>query len=129
MTADGTIPENAAADPRRPRWLLYAILGATGLLYAYAIWNAVAYMVPLVGLALGATTWVALILSLVLPVVVYAIAIALTRRRRPRHRRARAGRRPRAGGGVLARRRGLHAERRTLTSYAVTRPGLPGPLG
>ena len=82
MTADGTIPENAAADPRRPRWLLYAILGATGLLYAYAIWNAVAYMVPLVGLALGATTWVALILSLVLPVVVYAIAIAVTRRRR-----------------------------------------------
>ena len=83
MSADGTIPEKAAAaDPHHPRWLFYGLLGLTGLLYAYAIWNAIAYMIPLVGLAVGASTWVALILSVVLPAVVYTVAIALTRRRR-----------------------------------------------
>ena len=70
------------ADPRRPRWILYTLLGAFGLLYAYAIWNAVAYMIPLVGLAIGVTSWVALILAIILPVVIYVVAIALTRRRR-----------------------------------------------
>ena len=69
------------ADPRRPRWILYTLLGVFGLLYAYAVWNAIAYMIPLVGLAIGATTWVALILAIVLPVVVYVLAIAITRRR------------------------------------------------
>jgi len=83
MNLDGTTAEKTTvADPHRPRWLFYAILGLTGLLYAYAIWNAIAYMIPLVGLAVGASTWVALILSIVLPAVVYAVAIALTRRRR-----------------------------------------------
>lgn len=82
MSLDETTPETGEGDPRHPRWVLYGILGLTGLLYAYAIWNAIAYMVPLVGLPVGATTWVALILSIVLPAVVYGAAIALTRRRR-----------------------------------------------
>lgn len=69
-------------DPRRPRWIFYTLLGVFGLLYAYAIWNAIAYMIPLVGLAVGATTWVALILAIILPAVIYVVAIALTRRRR-----------------------------------------------
>ncbi|MBS1699222.1 MAG: hypothetical protein JST25_12565 [Actinobacteria bacterium] len=69
------------ADARRPRWILYVLLGVFGLLYAYAVWNAVAYMIPLVGLAIGVTSWVALILAIILPVVVYVLAIALTRRR------------------------------------------------
>lgn len=74
--------EVATTDPRRPRWLLYyTLLGAFGLLYAYAVWNAVAYMIPLAGLAIGATTWAALILAIVLPVVVYVLAVAITRRR------------------------------------------------
>ena len=68
-------------DPRRPRWIFYTLLGVFGLLYAYAVWNAIAYMIPLVGLAVDATTWVALILAIVMPVIVYALAIALTRRR------------------------------------------------
>ncbi|VXB00864.1 conserved membrane hypothetical protein [Microbacterium sp. 8M] len=68
-------------DPRRPRWILYTLLGVFGLLYAYAVWNAIAYMIPLVGLAVDATTWVALILAIVMPVIVYALAVALTRRR------------------------------------------------
>jgi hypothetical protein len=84
-------PESAAeipaetlppADPHRPRWLFYGLLGLTGLLYAYAIWNAVAYMIPLIGLAIGTTGWVALILAIVMPAVVYAVALGLTRRRR-----------------------------------------------
>ena len=69
------------ADPRRPRWILYTLLGLFGLLYAYAVWNAIAYTIPLAGLAIGATTWVALILAMVLPVVVYVLAVAITRRR------------------------------------------------
>ena len=39
-------------------------------------------MIPLVGLAIGVTSWVALILAIILPVVIYVVAIALTRRRR-----------------------------------------------
>ncbi|MFB7842729.1 hypothetical protein [Microbacterium sp. NPDC056052] len=70
------------ADPRRPRWIFYTLLGVFGLLYAYAIWNAIAYMIPFVGLAIGATTWVALILAIILPAVIYVVAIAVTRRRR-----------------------------------------------
>ena len=70
------------ADPHRPRWIFYTLLGVFGLLYAYAIWNAIAYMIPLVGLAVGATTWVALILAIILPAVIYVVSIALTRRRR-----------------------------------------------
>ncbi|MBS1905919.1 MAG: hypothetical protein JST33_04990 [Actinobacteria bacterium] len=69
------------ADRRRPRWMFYTLLGVFGLFYAYAIWNAVAYMIPLVGIAVGATTWVALILAIILPAVIYVLAIALTRRR------------------------------------------------
>lgn len=69
-------------DPRRPRWIFFALLGVFALLYAYAIWNAVAYMIPLVGLAIGVTSWVALILAIILPAVIYVVAIALTRRRR-----------------------------------------------
>ncbi|SFR39271.1 hypothetical protein SAMN04488591_0955 [Microbacterium azadirachtae] len=57
-------------DPRRPRWILYTLLGVFGLLYAYAVWNAVAYMIPLVGMALDATTWVALVLAIAMPVIV-----------------------------------------------------------
>ena len=79
MSAESTVTPQP--DPRRPRWIFYMLLGASGLLYAYAIWNAIAYMIPLVGLAVGATTWVALILAIILPAVVYAAAIALTRRR------------------------------------------------
>ena len=80
MSAE-SMTTRSQADPRRPRWIFYALLGLFGLLYAYAIWNAIAYMIPLVGLAVGATTWVALILAIVLPAVIYVVAIALTRRR------------------------------------------------
>ncbi len=68
-------------DPRRPRWILYTLLGVFGLLYAYAVWNAVAYMIPLAGMALDATTWVALVLAIAMPVIVFVLAVALTRRR------------------------------------------------
>ncbi|MGN8026060.1 hypothetical protein [Microbacterium sp. 22242] len=82
MSIDKSAAERASAvDPHRPRWLFSALLGLTGLFYAYAIWNAIAYMIPLVGLAVGVTTWIALILSIVLPAVIYAGALALTRRR------------------------------------------------
>jgi len=79
MTAESSV--SSQADPRRPRWIFYTLLGVFGLLYAYAIWNAIAYMIPLVGLAVGATMWVALILAIILPAVIYAVVIALTRRR------------------------------------------------
>lgn len=78
---DVTQDSAAVQDPRRPRWLFYLVLGVTGLFYAYAIWNAIAYLIPLAPLGPSAMTWVALILAAVLPALVYAIAIAITRRR------------------------------------------------
>ncbi|MBS1672355.1 MAG: hypothetical protein JSS74_00110 [Actinobacteria bacterium] len=61
--------------------MFYTLLGVFGLLYAYAVWNAVAYMIPLVGVVSGLTTWLALVLAVILPVVLFAFALGLTRRR------------------------------------------------
>ena len=69
MSAEETMVKEPAAS--RPRGLLYGLIGLFGLFYAYAIWNAIAYTIPLAGLGIGTTAWVALILSIVLPAVVF----------------------------------------------------------
>ncbi len=57
------------------------ILGLAGLFYAYAVWNAVAYLVSVAQYGLNAYGWFVLLFSVLFPILVFAAAYALGRRR------------------------------------------------
>lgn len=57
------------------------IIGLAGLFYAYAIWNAIAYLVTVAQYGLNAYGWFVLIFSVLFPILVFAAAYALGRRR------------------------------------------------
>ncbi len=66
-----------------PTWLLATVSGAFGLFYAYAVWNAVAFLVQQAGGTLGLNPfgWFVLLLAVVFPIIVFAAAFALGWRR------------------------------------------------
>lgn len=70
-----------------PLWVVVAISGLTGLLYAYAVWNAIGNLVETVGflgdtgLSLNALGWFVWIFAAVFPIVVWGAAFALAHRR------------------------------------------------
>lgn len=72
---------------RPPRWAVAAIAGFFGLLFAYAVWTAVSYLVATLqaagaaGLSLLTMGWVVWVLAIVLPILLFAVAVALGRRR------------------------------------------------
>lgn len=78
-------PASAPAAPRTPVWLVVTIAGLFGLLYAYAVWNAVAFLVAQASGALGlnALGWGVLLFAAVLPLLVFGAAFALGWRRTP----------------------------------------------
>ena len=57
------------------------ILGLAGLFYAYAVWNAIAYLVTVAQYGLNAYGWFVLIFSVLFPVLVFVAGYALGRRR------------------------------------------------
>jgi hypothetical protein len=57
------------------------VLGLAGLFYAYAVWNAVAYLVTVAQYGLNAYGWFVLIFSVLFPILVFVAAYALGRRR------------------------------------------------
>jgi len=67
-----------------PTWLIAVISAFFGLFYAYALWNAVAFLVTQASgpLGLNAYGWFVLLLPVALPIVVFAIAFAIGWRRR-----------------------------------------------
>jgi len=69
--------------PRPPSWLRATIVGVFGLLYAYIVWNAVAFLVVQAGgsLGLSALGWFVLLFAVVFPIVVFVAAVMLGRRR------------------------------------------------
>ncbi|HWI29980.1 MAG TPA: bacitracin resistance protein [Microbacterium sp.] len=76
-----------AAPPRRtPTWLVATIAGGFGLFYAYAVWNALSFLItfasagPLTGLG-----WFVLIFAVAFPVIAFAAAFALGFRRPAHH--------------------------------------------
>lgn len=83
-----THAEPAAPSDRAPRrtatWLVATIAAAAGLFYAYAVWNAVGFLVAQATgpLGLNGLGWVVLLLPVVLPMAVFAAAFALGFRRR-----------------------------------------------
>ena len=75
---------DASRRPALPVWAIATIAGAFGLFYAYAVWNALDFLiVQATGpLGLNGYGWFVLLLAIVFPVVVFAIAFALGWRRR-----------------------------------------------
>lgn len=66
-----------------PTWLAATIAGAFGLFYAYAVWNAVAFLVQQASGTLGLNPlgWALLLFAAAFPIIVFASALALGLRR------------------------------------------------
>lgn len=70
-----------------PAWAVAAVAGAFALLFAYAVWTAVGYLVGWIqaaavsGLSLTPMGWIVWLLAIVLPILLFALALGLGRRR------------------------------------------------
>lgn len=74
----------ARADARTtPTWLLVVISVFFGLFYAYALWNALAFLIDQAQgpLGLNGLGWFVLVLAVVFPLVAFGIAFAVSWRR------------------------------------------------
>jgi len=78
VTARGGSPVRAT-----PGWLVAAVSGAFGLLYAYAVWNAIAMLIDQASgtFGLNALGWGVLLSAAVFPIFVFVVAVVLGRRR------------------------------------------------
>lgn len=65
---------------RKPSWLVATVAGLFGLFYAYAVWNAVAYLAARTSI-LNGLGWALLLFACAFPVLVFAAALALGLRR------------------------------------------------
>ncbi|WP_109210667.1 MULTISPECIES: hypothetical protein [Microbacterium] len=81
MTSDVT------QTPRTPTWLVATIAAAFGLFYAYAVWNAVAFLIQQATgmLGLNALGWGVLLFAVAFPIIVFAVALGVGMRRPPGH--------------------------------------------
>lgn len=70
-----------AEQQPRMRWLSAIVLGVAGLFYAYAVWNAVAYLVTMAQLGLNGFGWFLLLFVVLFPAIVFALAYGIGRRR------------------------------------------------
>lgn len=57
------------------------IIGLAGLFYAYAVWNAVSYLMTVAPAGINAYGWFVLIFSILFPILVFVVAYAIGRRR------------------------------------------------
>jgi hypothetical protein len=67
-----------------PVWLIATIAGFFGLFYAYAVWNAVAFLVSQASgpLGLNGGGWALLLTAAAFPIIVFALAFATGWKRR-----------------------------------------------
>jgi hypothetical protein len=77
-----TTPDAAASlatHRRMPTWVTVAIAAFLGLFYAYAVWNALAFLISRATDASGLNGygWFVLILPVVFPLVAFAVAFRL----------------------------------------------------
>jgi hypothetical protein len=81
MTAD------RAARPATPTWLVATIAGGFGLFYAYAVWNAVAFLIDQATgvLGLNGLGWAVLLFAVAFPIIVFAVALGIGMKRPPAH--------------------------------------------
>jgi len=57
------------------------VVGLAGLLYAYAVWNALSYTFTVAPAGINAYGWFVLIFSVLFPILVFVIVYVLARRR------------------------------------------------
>lgn len=69
-----------AAKPPLGLWKS-VIVGIAGLFYAYAVWNALAYVFTVAPAGINAYGWFVLIFSVLFPILVFVIVYVLARRR------------------------------------------------
>ncbi len=63
-------------------WVKATIVGIAGLFYAYAVWNAIAYLIAMAqGSGLTVVGWATLGFGVLFPIIVFVLAFALGRRR------------------------------------------------
>ena len=81
MTADTTAAPRRA--PQTPTWAVVTIAALFGLFYAYAVWNAVDFLVAQAtgALSLNAYGWFVLLFAVVFPLIAFGIAFAIGWRR------------------------------------------------
>ena len=79
--ATASVPERRSA---LPVWLIATIAGFFGLFYAYAVWNAVAFLISQATgpLGLNGGGWALLLTAIAFPIVVFALAFAIGWKRR-----------------------------------------------
>ncbi len=82
---DETVTSTPAAPTRTgpPTWIVAVVSGAFGLLYAYAVWNAIAYLALLAGgtRPLNGLGWGVMIFAAAFPIIVFALAFGVGYRR------------------------------------------------
>lgn len=75
--------ESIRTARRTPTWIVATVAGAFGLFYAYAVWNAVAFLVTQASgpLGLNGMGWFVLLLPVAFPILVFAVSFRLGYRR------------------------------------------------
>ncbi|MTE22927.1 hypothetical protein [Microbacterium sp. ZXX196] len=69
-----------------PGWIVATISGIAGLFFAYAMWAGVSYLVVMAqtasaaGGSLTPFAWIAMVMTIALPVVLFIVAVLLGRR-------------------------------------------------
>lgn len=80
------VKKSSEVSAGSPRWVVGLVLGIAGLLYAYAVWNAIAHLVTMAqGMAteggLSGAGWATLLFGVLFPALVFVLAFAIGRRR------------------------------------------------
>lgn len=80
-------PSTSVRARHMPTWLAATIASAFGLFYAYAVWNAVAFLVAQATGTVGLNVygWALLLFASALPLLVFGAALALGLRRPAGH--------------------------------------------
>ncbi|WP_156761984.1 hypothetical protein [Microbacterium karelineae] len=70
-----------------PAWFTATIAGIFGLFYAYAIWAGISYLVVMaqtasaIGGSLTPVSWIAMIMTIIVPIATFVIAVLIGRGR------------------------------------------------
>ncbi|MGB4779318.1 bacitracin resistance protein [Microbacterium sp.] len=78
-----SVADRETAVRRTPTWIIVTIAGLFGLFYAYAVWNAVDFLVAQASgtLSLNGYGWFVLLLAVAFPVLAFGVAFAVGWRR------------------------------------------------
>lgn len=83
---DASLESGATPARHMPTWLIATIAGFFGLLYAYAVWNALSFLITLSSAGpLTGWGWFILIFAVVFPIITFAAAFGLGYRRPAHH--------------------------------------------